>query len=265
MEKMLAVVFNDQAGAYKGLEALRNLDSEGSISVYTQSVIQKNGDGTISTVDTDIFPVGTVGGTALGSLIGLFGGPVGLGIGAMAGALAGSLRDLYISGVDGDFVDQVAAQLKPGKCAVVADISEEWVTPLDTTMEPLGGIVFRTPKKNFEQEQRARNIAEVRGEIDQLQAERAQARSDREAARLQAKIDRLNTKLQSEIDEAKVRSEQMQCETDTKIQRLQEKSQKAQVQLKATLQAREQEISKQSAEAQAKLKGVLATQSKEAA
>lgn len=262
MEKMLAVIFDDQSKAYRGSEVLMGLDTEGSITVHAQAVIQKNADGTISVYENDSFPVRTAGGTALGSLIGLFGGPVGLGIGAMAGALVGSLNDLYVSGVDADFVDEVAAKLTAGKYAVVADISEEWETPIDTRMEPLGGTVFRAPKKNFEREQRATHIAELRAEIDRLKAERAQARAEHEAARLQAKIDKLNTKLQAEVDQAKKRSQEIQSENDAKVQALQKKSEKAQAQLKATLEAREQEIRKQSAEAQAKLKTVVGAKSK---
>ena len=265
MEKMLAVVFDDESSAYKGSEVLDALDTSMSITVHGKSVIRKNADGTISVFEDDSFPVRTIGGTALGSLIGLFGGPIGLGIGAMAGGLVGSLNDLYASGVDADFVDQVAAKLTAGKCAVVADVSEEWVIPVDMRMEAVGGTVFRTPKKSFEQEQRAGHIADLRAEVDQLKAERAQAQAKHEADRLQAKIDKLNAKLQSEIDLAQTRSAQIKSESDAKVQALQKKSEKAQAQLKATLEAREQQIKKDSDESQAKLNALLAAQSKQAA
>ncbi len=150
MEKMLAVVFDSESKAYQGSRALAQLDAEGSIAIHAESVIKKNGDGTVTVkqVDGD-FPVRTVGATAIGSLIGLLGGPVGVGLGAAAGALAGSLGDLHVAGVDAEFLDQVTASLAPDKCAVLADISEEWVTPIDTKMELLGGTVFRTPRKSF--------------------------------------------------------------------------------------------------------------------
>ena len=48
------------------------------------------------------------------------------------------------AGVNAEFLDDVSAKLTPGKWAVVSEISEEWVTPVDTRMEALGGIVFRT-------------------------------------------------------------------------------------------------------------------------
>ena len=174
MEKMMVVIFDSEPKAYEGSRALAQLDAEGSIAIHAESVIKKNDDGTVTVKKLDgDFPVRTVGGTAIGSLVGLLGGPVGLGVGAAAGALAGSIGDLHVAGVDAEFLDQVTAALAPGKCAVLADISEEWVTPIDTRMEPLGGAVFRTPKKSFEDEQRARDVAVLRAEIDELKAEHA--------------------------------------------------------------------------------------------
>jgi uncharacterized membrane protein len=154
---MLVVVFDSESKAYQGSRALAQLDAEGSIAIHAESVIKKNDDGTVTVKQFDgDFPVRTVGGAAIGSLLGVLGGPVGMGVGAAAGALAGSIGDLHVAGVGAEFLDQVTAALAPGKCAVLADISEEWVTPVDTRMEALGGTVVRTPRKSFENEQRVR-------------------------------------------------------------------------------------------------------------
>jgi hypothetical protein len=83
------------------------------------------------------------------SLIGLLGGPVGLAVGAVTGAAAGSLYDLAQLGVSEDFVAEVSRQLSPGKAAVIAEVDEEWITPLDARMEPLGGVVFRRSRGEF--------------------------------------------------------------------------------------------------------------------
>jgi uncharacterized membrane protein len=145
MEQMLVVVFDNEAKAYEGARRLNQLDNEGSITIHAESVIKKNSDGTVSVLRSDgEFPVRTVAGTAIGSLIGALGGPVGLGIGAIAGSYAGMLGDLYVAGVNTDFGSDAAAALSPGKCAVVADVSEEWVTPVDTAMEAAAGTVFRS-------------------------------------------------------------------------------------------------------------------------
>jgi len=265
MEKMLVVVFDDESKAYEGSHALKQLDAEGSITVHAESVIKKNADGTVTVKQLeDDFPIRTVGGTAIGSLLGLLEGPVGLGIGAAAGALAGSLVDLNIAGVNGEFLDDVAATLTPGKCAVLADISEEWVTPVDTRMEALAGTVLRTPRKSVEHDQRARDVAALRAEIEQLKAEHARARADRKA-KLQAQIDQLNMKLEAQLDQAKQRSEQIKSETEAKVQALQKKAEKARGEIKATLDARAKQIHEEYEQSVAKQKHMLAGQLKAAA
>jgi len=89
MEKMLVVVFENEAKAYEGARALNQLDTEGSIAIHAEAVIKKNADRTVSVLQSDgEFPVRTIGGTAIGSLIGVLGGPVGLAIGAVAGSFA---------------------------------------------------------------------------------------------------------------------------------------------------------------------------------
>ena len=107
-------------------------------------MIKKNDDGTVTVEQIeDDFPISTLGGTAIGALMGLLGGPIGVAVGAAGGTLAGSIWDMNDAGVNAEFLDDVSAKLTPGKWAVVSEISEEWVTPVDTRMEALGGIVFR--------------------------------------------------------------------------------------------------------------------------
>lgn len=265
MEKMLVVVFGNESSTYEGSRALKELDAEGSITIHAEAVIKKDANGKISVMRTEgDFPVRTVGGTAIGSLIGLLGGPLGLGIGAATGALAGSIGDLYVAGVNADFLDDVSAALTPGRCAVVADISEEWVTPADSRMEAAGGVVFRSQKTTVEDDQRARDVAELKEEIARLKAEHTQARADRKA-KLQAKIDALNSKLQEKLDQAKQRSEQIKAETDAKVQALQQRAAKAQGDARKAIDARMAQIRGEYEERSRRLKGLAAEQLKKTA
>jgi len=264
MERMLVIVFNDESKAYEGSRALNQLDGEGSIAIHAESVIGKNPDGTtaVKQVDGD-FPLRTIGGTALGSLVGLLGGPVGLGIGAAAGAMAGSMGDLLRAEVDAEFLDDVSAALVPGKCAVVADVSEEWVTPVDTTMEALGGTVFRTARKNVQDDQTTSDVAALREEIDELKAEHARARADQKV-KLQAKLDSLHVKLQHKLEQAKQRSEQIKSETEAKVQALQKKAAKVQGDAKAVMDARVARIQAGYERSASELKSLTAQQAKRA-
>jgi uncharacterized membrane protein len=245
MEKMLVIVFDTEKKAYEGLRALNQLDSEGSITIHAEAVIGKNNDGAVTLKQGDgDFPVRTVSGTAIGSLIGLLGGPAGVAVGALAGTMAGSFADLFVAGVNSDFLAEVSNRLTPGKFAIVADVSEEWVTPVDTRMEALNGFVVRTARKSFEEAQRAREVAELRAEIDQLKAEHARVKAEQKA-KLQAKIDELNTRLQAKLQQARQRSEQIKSETEAKVKALQKKAVKAQGDAKAVIDARVTEIKKQ--------------------
>jgi uncharacterized membrane protein len=264
MERMLVVVFNDESKTYEGSRALNQLDAEGSIAIHAESVITKNANGTTTVKQAEgDFPIRTIGGTALGALVGLLGGPIGFGIGAAAGAMAGSIGDVYRAGVDEDFLDDVSAALIPGKCAVAADVSEEWVTPVDTRMEALGGVVFRTARKNVQDDQRARDVAALRSEIDQLKAEHARARAEHKA-KLQARIDHLNAKLQHKLDQAKQRSEQIKTEADAKVQALQKKAAKAEGDAKAAMNARVDRIREEYEQDASKLRSLTGQQARKA-
>ena len=265
MEKMLAAVFDNEPRTYEGSRALNQLDAEGSITIYAESIIKKNADGTVSVMQAEgDFPVRTVGGTAIGSLIGLLGGPVGLGIGAIVGTLAGSIDDLYVAGVNADFLDDVSAVLTPGKCAVVADVSEEWVTPVDSRIEAVGGVVFRSLRTTVEDDQRARDVTEIKEEIAQLKAELSQERADRKA-KLQARIDGLNAKLQEKLDQAKQRSEQIKSETEAKVKALQQRAAKAQGDAKEAFNARVAQIRGEYEDRSKRLKDLAADQLRKAA
>jgi uncharacterized membrane protein len=265
MEKMLVAVFDNESKAYEGSRALAQLDADGNIAVHAQAVIKKNPDGNVTVKEVnDEFPVGSVAGTTVGSLIGLLEGPAGLAVGATTGLFAGMVRDLFAAGVGAEFVDDTAAIFTPGKCAVVADVSEEWETPVDTKMEALGATVMRTPKQAVEQDQRAREAAALREEIDQLRSEYAKARADRKA-KLKARTDKLEADLQRKLDEITRRSAQMKQETEAKIQALKKKAETTHGEIKATLDARVTRIQQDYEASQVKIKHLLAEQLKAAA
>jgi uncharacterized membrane protein len=94
---------------------LNELDRDGSIAIYAESIVQKKADGSLEVKKTEgDFPIRTVTGTAIGSLIGLLAGPVGAFVGAGVGTTAGFLGDAYVAGVNADFLDDVSARLTAG-------------------------------------------------------------------------------------------------------------------------------------------------------
>jgi len=218
MDRMLVVVFDNETKAYEGKKALMQLDAEGSISVYAYAVLSKHADGsaTIKQGD-DTGPLGTLVGTSLGSLIGLLGGPVGVAIGAASGFAIGGVADLNNARIGVDFIDDVNKQLLPNKVAVVAEIEEDWTTPVDTRMEPIGGIVFRRALADVKHEIHEENVKAMKADLAQMKAEHAKARADLKA-KLQEKINQLDTKIQAQLQRAKERREAAERQAQAKVQ-----------------------------------------------
>ena len=94
MERIIAVVFDNEKKAYEGKTALQQVAQDGDIVIYGGAVVTKHADGTASVAEfDDLTGTGALAGTALGSLIGLLGGPVGMVVGAATGFASGAIVD----------------------------------------------------------------------------------------------------------------------------------------------------------------------------
>jgi uncharacterized membrane protein len=217
MNKMLVAVFGTELAAYEGLGALKDLHKDRDITLYATAVIVKDSSGAVTVKQgADEGPIGTAIGMLSGSAVGLLGGPVGVAIGASLGSLTGMIFDLDKSGVDIDFVDEVSKALTPGKAAVLADIEETWLTPVDTRIEKLGGVVFRRLRSEVVEDQLDREAAEFDAELKQLKEELAQARAENKAE-VQKHIDATKQKIQATQAHAKAMLDQAKAETDAKL------------------------------------------------
>ncbi len=241
-DKMIVVIFDNEKKAYEAFKALKDLHAEGSITLYASAVIAKDADGKVTVKEAaERGPLGTAVGLITGSLIGLLGGPVGAAFGAYAGSLGGVLYDLAKAGVGEDFLAEVEQQLQPGKVAVVAEVWEEWVMPVDTCMEAAGGVVFRRARGEVLDYQLERDAAALRAELVALEAEYAQA--DRKAkAKLRAKIRTAKVRLRVTRDRAKAAAAAAKRERDAKVKSLKMQVAKAQGDAKAKLKARIAEV-----------------------
>jgi uncharacterized membrane protein len=214
MNKFVAIIFPDESQAYKGTLAFKELHAEGSLTLYGLAVVAKDSEGNFEIRDTaDAGPLGAAVGALTGGLIGAISGPAGSLVGAAGGSLFGSLMDLFNYGVGADFIWQVSKQmLDPGKTAVVAEIAEDWTIPLDVRMEALGGLVLRTWRADFEDEQLAREAAAERAELEQLQAEHMRASAETKA------------KLKAKLEQAKAMLAQLEKRLETRLKDLEKEA-----------------------------------------
>jgi uncharacterized membrane protein len=242
MDKMIVVVFDSESKAYEGSKALKELDAQGSITLYAMGVIAKDASGKVTVKEAaDQGPLGTAVGLMTGSLIGLLGGPVGVAIGAYVGTVGGIMYDLGAVGIGEDFLGEVGERLKPGKTAVVAEVEEEWVMPVDTSMETAGGVVSRRVIGEVQDALIERDTVALKAEIAHLKAEYAQA-TGQAKVKLQAKIDAAKAKLKATHDRAKAALDAAKQKMDAKVKSLQEQSAKAKGDAKAKIEARISEV-----------------------
>jgi uncharacterized membrane protein len=155
MRNYIAVVFNNKAQAYAGLHGLWQLDRAGDITVHGTTVVHRDSSGEIQVDTKETHPVlATAIGVGVGALLGLFAGPVGIavgvaagaGIGAAAGGVIGGLTDLERADTRSRALGDTSFVLGAGQSAVIADVTEDWVSPVDLRMREIGGSVHRRSK-----------------------------------------------------------------------------------------------------------------------
>jgi uncharacterized membrane protein len=152
MRNYVAVVFNDTNKAYEGLHALWQLDDEAQITVHGTTVVHRNNWGGFQVDTKDTHPaLATAVGVGIGALLGALAGPAGAAVGAARGAAIGAASGGAV-GVGADLIrgetrDQAKAEtafvLDDGQSAVIADVSEDSTSPIDSRMRHLGGTVHR--------------------------------------------------------------------------------------------------------------------------
>ena len=265
MNKFAVIAFSKEEQAYEGLEALQQLHAEGTLTVYGTGVVQRDADGTVRILKrSDQGPVGLGVGALVGGLVGLFGGPVGAAVGAAVGGAAGGLRDELHMIMSDDFLERVEQTLAPGRFAVIAEISEQWVAPLDLRIAKLGGKVVREERDALAVDLLEQRMNARRAALTQRKAERARARAAEAAQRAGSEAAALERSLELEIEDARwaltsmvnsaeQRVDQMEQELTAKVKALEAQATGAKPWVKSYVDARIGEMRKEYAERKQKL------------
>jgi uncharacterized membrane protein len=241
MSKFVVTTFSSEANAYEGTRALRELHANAELTLYGLAVITKDASGKLSVKEAPDDLPGTAVGSLVGALVGVLGGPAGVVVGMTAGMLLGSISDLLNIGVGTDFLDKVSRDLAPGKAAVIAEVDEDWVTPLNTRMEAIGGTVVREWRSDFEEAEIAKETAGSKAELAQLKAEMAQSASETKT-KIQKRISEVKAKLDELSNEAQTKLHKLEKDTNAKITALNDQIAKANAANKARIKERLAEV-----------------------
>jgi len=238
MNKIIVAVFDNETDAYKGVDALKELHDKGDISLYSSAVLVKDATGNVEVKQSsDEGPVDTAFGLLTGSMVGLLGGPVGVAVGASVGSMTGMLFDLGRAGVSMDFVDEVSEVLVPGKSAVLAEVDEEWITPVNTTLGQFGASIVRRPKSDVIEDQLDREAEEVSRELANMQKE-LKTSNDKTKAVLQKTSKTLAEKLKAVSHRANEELDRVNVQAKEKINALESQMKHANDTRKAHIETR---------------------------
>lgn len=238
MSKFVVVTFPSEAAAYEGTRAIKQLHAEGTLTLYGMAVLVQEASGNVAIKQAaDEGALGVAVGMLTGGLIGLIGGPIGSALGMGTGAMIGGFGDILNLGVRSDFIESVTSKLKPGKAAVVAEIDESWMAPLDTRMESLGGEVIRQWRSDFEDEQLDKEIKEDEAEFAALKDELKQANANSKAA-VKKRLDEARAKLEAAGKRAQERQRHLEQEIAAKQKELQAQLARSQAETKANIEKR---------------------------
>lgn len=238
MSKFVVIVFPSEEQATKGAQLLDELNEEGTISLYATARLGKDAEGRITHKETSgRGPRGFVLGALAGALVGMLGGPPVAAVGAASGALMGGWRDAIDLGLRADFLDEVSRELKPGHWALVAVMDEEWVSPLDSAMEAIGGRVIRTRRAEFEDHRLGEEIEMACSELADYDAELSQAEGSAKAG-LATRRKEVLARIEQAAERTEARIERLREETEAKIEALQERASDATAEGRKKIEAR---------------------------
>lgn len=215
MDKMIAIVFDGEPAAYAGARALKELHWEGSITLYSGSVIGKEWDGKVKLKQlVSLGQAESVLGTATTALVGA------LSEHTDPGRVGAYMASLQSAGVGEGFIRDISRSLREGKSAVVAEIEEDWITPLDSLMDMLTGTVFRHVREQTIDAQLEREAVVLHAETKHLRDELSHVVGPAKV-KLQAKADEARAKLERARTQAQRRMDALMREAHAKISSLQ--------------------------------------------
>ena len=141
---LVVFTFDEENEARSALDALRNLEKAGRLSIDDSAVIRRDEDGKIH-VDNKI-DSSVKGGAAIGGMLGLIIGgllfPIGgLILGVAGGAAIGKMME---TGVDKKFVEDVSNSLQPGSSALFVTSNGGDRAAVVAALQPFKGTVYHT-------------------------------------------------------------------------------------------------------------------------
>jgi uncharacterized membrane protein len=143
MSQLVVITFDDEEQAGRALQSIRQVERQGQLKLNDTAVVVKDKEGRVHTKNevSSATETGAVVGAIIGGLLTFMFPPAGAALGAAGGAAVGALMD---RGVEGAFVREVQASLRPGTSELFLLAPAIDVRALAAALEPFRGTVRQT-------------------------------------------------------------------------------------------------------------------------
>lgn len=203
MESILAAIFDVESEGYQAITMLRRKPLSDNYGILQMSLVKRVGK---TIVECDSFQSGvqttddTHRGGVIGSLLGVLGGPIGVILLGSTGALAGSVIDARDAKESDSLLEKVAQKLDEHRLALIALVTEENESELDTVLGQ-----FKTDVLRFD----AAAVAEEVEEAEKLEKEmerqaRQQLRESKKAEHKKA-VEKHRAKIKADFEDFKAK------------------------------------------------------------
>jgi uncharacterized membrane protein len=144
MSQFVVAVFESTSRAQQGIRVCERLEEEGSLTLYGRAIVDRDAYGNLAIEQwKDEGPLGLGVGALVGGLVEHFGGLRDSIVVWVASGAPGTWLDYLDTRASDEFLERIAGELASGRSAVIVEISEEGLTPLDRSIEKLGGKLMR--------------------------------------------------------------------------------------------------------------------------
>lgn len=173
MSELIAVGFDDMAGASKALDELYRQQDKDLIDLEGASIMTIGPDGKPSVWQPESladkgFVVGGISGGVVGSLVGalvlspVLSGVLGAAAGSLVGGTAGALKDI---GIEDEFISELSETVKQYSSVLFIQASTDRPYTMLLEMKPTGGTVLKTSLNYFDEENLQKALE---GKLDSL-------------------------------------------------------------------------------------------------
>ena len=160
MSELIAVGFDDLAGASRALDELYKQQDKELIDLEGASVLTLDENGTPSVWQPESLVekgllAGGISGGLVGTLVGalifspILSGVLGTAAGSLVGSTAGALREV---GIENDFIRDLSETVKDYKSVLFIQATSERPYTMLLEMKPTGGTVLKTNLNYFDEE-----------------------------------------------------------------------------------------------------------------